>query len=132
MSEKENISNLCGVSMDKLREMVDVETIIGDPIHLDDNITAIPVSKVTYGFASGGSDLPAKSNPKDLFGGGTGGGVTIQPVAFLVVQDGNVKIMSIETPTDVLSSTLQALPDLIHKVSAFFPKTEKSDGAPKK
>jgi len=84
MKENENsqIQGLMGVTMEKIREMVDVKTIIGDPIVASESVTIIPISKVSYGFASGGSDLPVKSNPKDLFGGGAGAGVSIQPVAF--------------------------------------------------
>ena len=70
MQEKHQIQDLMGVTMEKIRDMVDVQTIIGDPIVVSDTVTIIPVSKVSYGFASGGSDLPAKSTPKDLFGGG--------------------------------------------------------------
>ena len=74
MQEKHQIQDLMGVTMEKIRDMVDVQTIIGDPIVVSDTVTIIPVSKVSYGFASGGSDLPAKSTPKDLFGGGAGAG----------------------------------------------------------
>lgn len=72
MAEKRPIQDLMGVTMEKMREMVDVQTIIGDPIVVSDKVTIVPVSKVSYGFASGGSDLPVKTNPKDLFGGGAG------------------------------------------------------------
>ena len=93
MKETHQIHDLMGVTMEKIRDMVDVQTIIGDPIVAAPGITIIPISKVSYGFASGGSDLPAKNNPKDLFGGGAGAGVSIQPVGFLVVQDGDVKLL---------------------------------------
>ena len=73
MQEKHQIQDLMGVTMEKIRDMVDVQTIIGDPIVVSDTVTIIPVSKVSYGFASGGSDLPAKSTPKDLFGSGSHG-----------------------------------------------------------
>ena len=66
MAEKRPIQDLMGVTMEKMREMVDVQTIIGDPIVVSDKVTIVPVSKVSYGFASGGSDLPVKTNPKDL------------------------------------------------------------------
>ena len=76
MQEKKPIQDLMGITMEKMREMVDVQTIIGDPIVVSEKVTIVPVSKVSYGFASGGSDLPVKSNPKDLFGGGAGAGVS--------------------------------------------------------
>ena len=80
MQEKHQIQDLMGVTMEKIRDMVDVQTIIGDPIVVSDTVTIIPVSKVSYGFASGGSDLPAKSTPKDLFGGGAGAGAVLDRV----------------------------------------------------
>lgn len=75
------IQGMMDTSMQKIKEMVDVNTIIGEPIHCPDGTMIIPVSKVTYGFASGGSDFPTKTE-KDLFGGGSGAGITISPVAF--------------------------------------------------
>ena len=83
-NEKAKITQMMDITIDKIREMGDVKTVIGDPIQAGDT-TIIPVSKVSYGFASGGSDLPAKQNPKELFGGGAGAGVTVQPVAFLII-----------------------------------------------
>ena len=83
------IDNLMNITMDKIKEMVDVNTIVGTPITAEDGTLIIPVSKVSYGFASGGSDLPTKNEKKDLFGGGSGAGVTIQPIAFLTVYKGH-------------------------------------------
>ena len=105
-----------GVSMDKIREMVDVQTIIGDPILVGTEITIIPISKVSYGFASGGSDLPAKV-PKDLFGGGTGAGVSIQPVAFLVVQNGDVRLLQMTEGGDTANNLIRTLPEVVNKVT---------------
>ena len=78
------LQGMMGITMDKVREMVDSSTIIGDPIKVDADTTIIPVSRVTFGFASGGSDVGAKAS-KDMFGGGSGAGVSITPVAFLIV-----------------------------------------------
>ena len=85
-----NVEGLMGVSVEKIREMVDANTVIGTPIVVADGVTIIPVSKISYGFASGGSDLPSKSS-SDLFGGGAGAGINITPVAFLTVKDGEIK-----------------------------------------
>ena len=79
------IGSLMDTTMEKIKEMIDVNTIIGEPITSPDGTLIIPVSKVIYGFAAGGSDLPTKKENKDCFGGGSGAGVTIQPVAFLTV-----------------------------------------------
>ena len=87
------IQGLMGVTIEKIRDMVNAETIIGDPIHVDDT-TIIPVSRVTFGFASGGSDVGPSSN-KQMFGGGSGAGVSVTPVAFLVVSNGNVRTVQL-------------------------------------
>lgn len=116
-NEKSKINQMMGVTLDKIREMGDVKTVIGDPIEVGDT-TIIPVSKVSYGFASGGSDLPAKQNPKDLFGGGAGAGVTVQPIAFLVInKDGNVRLMPITASDDKVSNIIRSIPELLDKIS---------------
>ena len=116
-NEKSKINQMMSITMEKIREMGDVKTIIGDPIEAGDT-TIIPVSKVSYGFASGGSDLPANQNPKDLFGGGAGAGVTVQPIAFLVVsKDGNVRLMQISDSDDKVSNIIRSVPELIDKIS---------------
>ena len=109
------IQGMMDTTMEKIRKMVDVNTIIGDPIVAAPGITIIPISKVSYGFASGGSDLPAKNNPKDLFGGGAGAGVSIQPVGFLVVQDGDVKLLQMSEGDDTISNVIRAVPDVVDK-----------------
>ena len=83
------IEGIMGVTMEKIRQLVDANTIIGEPITVD-GATIIPISRVTFGFASGGSDVGAKTN-KQMFGGGTGAGVSIAPIAFLVISGGNVR-----------------------------------------
>ena len=120
------IRELLGVSMEKLREMTDVDSIIGDPIKIDDGTTVIPISKVSYGFASGGSDLPSKSG-KDLFGGGAGAGVSIKPEGFLVVSNGNAKMVSMNTASDPISSALNTVPEVIDKVADFIKKKKGGD-----
>lgn len=127
MQEKHQISDLMGVTMEKMREMVDVQTIIGDPMKVSDTVTIIPVSKVSYGFASGGSDLPAKNNPKDLFGGGAGAGISIQPVAFLVVQEDGVRMLQMDDSNDALSSAIRSVPELVERISCMVKKNGKKD-----
>ena len=99
------IQNLMNVTMDKIRQMVDSNTIVGKPITTDDGTTILPVSKVSFGFASAGTDFDGKNAAnKDLFGGGSGAGVNIQPVAFLVVKDdavvADLAILNIVEPVD--------------------------------
>ncbi len=128
-NEKSKINQMMGITIDKIREMGDVKTVIGDPIQAGDT-TIIPVSKVSYGFASGGSDLPAKQNPKDLFGGGAGAGVTVQPIAFLIVnKEGNVRLLQVSASDDKVSNIIRSVPELLDKISEMVKdhKDKKSD-----
>lgn len=115
------VQGLLGVSIDKIREMVDVSTVIGDPMTLEDGTTLIPVSRVTYGFASGGSDLPTKGN-QELFGGGGGAGINIIPIAFLVVSDGNVRVLPLVASPDTFNQMVSMVPDVVNKIGDFFSK----------
>lgn len=123
--EKHPIGELMETTMSKIREMVDVNTIVGTPIKTDDGITLIPVSKVSFGFASGGSDFQTKNSQagKSNFGGGSGAGVNISPVAFLVVKDGNVKMISAQpgTPSGI-EKVVDAMPEIIDKVKEIIPQ----------
>ena len=102
-------------TLEKMREMVDVSTIIGEPMVTGDT-TLIPVSKVTYGFTGGGTDLPSKSNA-ELFGGGGGGGITIAPVAVIVIQNDKVKLMQINNYTSSADRAISMIPELVDQVS---------------
>lgn len=118
------IKGLMDVTMEKIRQMVDSNTIIGNPINLADGTTVLPVSKVTFGFASGGSDLPNKA-AKDLFGGGSGAGVTIAPVAFLVVQPGgNVRLIQLTDTSNNIDRALSLLPEMMDKITALVKKDQ--------
>ncbi len=121
------INSLMDTTMKKIKEMIDVNTIIGDPITTPDGTTIIPVSKVSYGFASGGSDLPTKKDNKDCFGGGSGAGVTINPVAFLSVSKGNVKLIPIEKYDGAVDRIVGMMPDMLDKVTDYFKKDKKDD-----
>ena len=112
------INDLMGVTMEKIREMVDVNTIVGTPITCADGATIIPISKVSYGFASGGSDLPAKVE-KDLFGGGSGAGISIQPVAYLGILNGEVKLMQLSIDASTPNALINLVPDVMEKISGF-------------
>ena len=102
-------------TISQIKSVVDVNTIIGQPIVVG-NVTILPVSKVTYGFATGGTDLPNKTN-KELFAGGGGAGVTLQPLAFLVVQESGVRILEISSKyNDGLDRALTMAPDVIDRI----------------
>ena len=119
------VNGLMGVTMEKIREMVDSDTIIGKPIQID-GITILPISKVTFGFASGGTDFGEKSS-KEMFGGGGGAGVTIQPVAFLVVQDGTVRTVQLSEPGNTVERAITMMPEMMDKVGAMLKKDKTKD-----
>ena len=106
-----------------MRQLVDVSTIVGEPIALSDDITVIPVSKVTYGFASGGSDFPSKNNTQ-LFGGGGGAGITINPVAFLVLKNGEVTLKHITANDNAAERIVNMVPDVIDKFTEVVGKAK--------
>lgn len=119
------IEGIMGVSMEKIREMVDVNTIIGDPINSPEGTTIIPVSKVSFGFASGGSDLPTAVAEK--FAGGSGAGVTVKPVAFIVIKaDGDVKLLELGGKSSPVEGVIDAIPGLIEKLKGL-KKSDKAD-----
>ena len=118
------IEGMMGVSMEKIREMVDVDTIIGTPIQTPDGPTIIPVSKVSFGFGSGGTDWPSKSE-KEVFGGGSGAGVTIHQLAFLVVSSSNVTLLQIEEGGGSgLDQLIGSVPNAVEKLIDIFKKKE--------
>ncbi len=126
MADKHPIEGIMGISMDKIREMVDVNTIIGDPITAPDGTMIIPVSKVSFGFASGGSDLPTQAAEK--FAGGAGAGVTVKPQAFIVIHtDGEVGLLELGEKSSPIEGIVDAIPDVIDKIRAIIPKKDKDE-----
>lgn len=129
------IQGVMETAMRNIKEMVDVNTIIGDPITTADGTTVIPVSKVNFGFASGGSDFATKAHqspnkPENLcFGGGSGAGVTINPIAFLVISpERGISLLPIDKGSEsAVDKIFDAMPDLIEKVKEVFPKKKKEE-----
>ena len=118
------VKDLVSSAIGKIHELSDADTVIGKPIKIDGGITIIPVSKVTYGFASGGSDFPSKSN-QEIFGGGGGAGVTITPVAFLVVDKyGNVEIKHITAFDNAAERLVSLVPEMFDKVNVAVNKAK--------
>ena len=111
-----SVEGLMGISVDKIRDLVDANTVIGTPIQVGDGVTLIPVSKVSYGFASGGTDLPTQK-PGDLFGGGAGAGIHITPVAFLTVKDGEINLLPVVSKPDSVDRLISLIPDAVDKIS---------------
>lgn len=115
------LESLVKTAMEKIHEMVDCETVVGKPIVTADGTTIIPISKVSFGFASGGSDLPTKS-PKETFGGGSGAGVTISPIAFIAVHNGETKLLQMTTNTPYENAVVNTVPEVVDKVISFIDK----------
>ena len=119
--EKTPIGEMMENTMSKIKEMVDVNTVVGTPITTPDGITLIPVSKVTFGFAAAGSDFPVKE--KNGLGTGSGAGVKIEPVGFLTINDGGVRMINITPPADTtLDRVIEMLPGIIEKIEDFVEK----------
>ena len=123
MEQRNPINEILEASMANLKKLIDVNTIIGDPITTADGTTIIPISKVSFGFATGGSELPT-SKASTPFGGGSGGGVTISPLAFLVVKNGNVSLLQIQTADTTADRVVNMVPGVLDKVSGFINKKQ--------
>ena len=127
MSERP-IEGLMDTTLEKLKQMVDVNTVIGTPITTPDGATIIPVSKVVYGFASGGSEFNSKKpDSQNLFGGGAGAGVTITPLGFISIYNGEVTMLNISTYQDSQDRAVGMIPDIVDKVAGIFKKDKKED-----
>jgi sporulation protein YtfJ len=109
-------------TISKVREMVDVNSVIGDPITTADGVTIIPISKVSVGFAGGGSDYVSKHPNKheNPFGGGVGGAMNVTPIAFLVIKDGSVRVLPVALPANTTAErVVELVPDLLDKLTEF-------------
>lgn len=122
------LKSLMTSALEGLRNVADVNTIIGEPVEAPDGTIIIPVSKVSMGFATGGSDIKGVSYSTEganLFGGGGGGGVNIQPIAFLVIGYGDVKLLTIDKGIDF--NLADAIPSVVNFASSLFKKKDKED-----
>lgn len=129
--EKHAIGELMENTLSRIREMVDVNTIVGTPITTADGIMLIPVSRVSFGFAAGGSEFQTKNGKESQpnpFGGGSGAGVKIEPVSFLIIKDGSVKLLNANNGTQTaVDKLIDAAPDFIDKVKEYLPKKKNED-----
>ena len=113
----QTLPNMLENTISKIRDMVDVNSVIGTPITTPDGVTIIPVSKVSVGFGGGGSDY-TKNN--DAFGGGAGGGVKVTPICFLIVKDGAVRMMPVAAPANTTADRIvEQVPDVLDKIASF-------------
>lgn len=123
MEKKNHVSELMRSTMEKIHEMVDANAIVGQPINTPDGVTLIPISKVSFGFGSGGGDY-GKAQPHQ-FGGGGGAGVKIDPVAFLVIKDGITRVLPVAVPpVSTVDRVVEMVPDLMDKVEKYFDKKQ--------
>lgn len=122
------IQGLMSTAMSNIKDMVDVNTIIGDAITSPDGTVIIPVSKVTFGFVSGGSDYPKQPSHSEAFGGGSGAGITITPIAFLIVGGGNVKLLQISENAGIVDKIVEMVPDVVDKITDSFKSRNKVSG----
>lgn len=121
MDKKNPLSDLMRATMDKVHEMVDTNTIVGQPITTPDGVTLIPISKVSFGFGGGGGDYGKTT--KDSFGGGAGAGVKIDPVAFLIIKDGVTRMMPVAAaPKSTMDRIVDMAPELMDKVEKYLDK----------
>ena len=118
----QNLPNMLENTITKLREMVDVNSVVGDPIATADGVTIIPISKVSVGFGGGGSDFVSKNLNKqeNPFGGGVGAGVKVTPIAFLIIKDGNVRMLPVAAPANTTADRIvEMVPDTLDKIANF-------------
>ena len=132
MDNKHPINALVDTTMEKIRAMADVNTLIGQPIVVGD-VTLIPVSRLTFGFAGGGSDFTTKSQRVEQpnpFGGGTGASAKVDPVAFLIVKGDSVKLLPVAPPpATTVDRIIDTVPEVVDKVTAFVEKQQEKKAA---
>ena len=114
-----NVSDVLSASMEKVREMVDANTVVGTPITVNETTTLIPISKISFALASGGTDLAAKvAGQADTFGGGAGCGVKVTPMAFILVQGERVRVLPVDEPaSSAVERMVEQIPALVDKLS---------------
>lgn len=120
LEKKSPLNDMMETAMGKVREMVDSNAIVGEPIVTPDGVTVIPISRVSFGFGSGGGDYGAT---KTNFGGGAGAGVKIDPVAFLIIKDGVTRMMPVAIPAEAtVDRVLDLVPEVLDRVENFINK----------
>lgn len=125
----QQLPNMLENTIAKIRQLVDSNSVVGEPIVTGDGVTIIPISRISIGFGGGGSDFtPKNATAQDApFGGGIGGGVKVTPMAFMIIKEGNVRMLPVATPANTTADRLvEMLPETLDKIAAFVEsKTEK-------
>ena len=126
-----NISEMISSAMERMQKMVDVNTIVGQPVKVGEDVTIIPITKIHIGMGGGGSDFTTKSSiaaKKDPFGGGMGAGVTVDPVAFLVIRGDNVRMLPVAEPASTtMDRLIEQGPELLDKLAGFMDSRKPKD-----
>ena len=126
MMNESKVQGILGTTIEEIRSIADANTMIGDPVVMNDEITILPVSKISCGFASGGSDFSVKNATAPVFGGAGGGGVTVTPVAFIVVNKGIVKVININTTETPIDKAISMVPELVEQIKGLFQKNKQA------
>lgn len=121
MDKQQTVQELMANTLGKMRELVDSNTVIGTPITTEAGVTIVPVSKITFGFVSGGTDF-ANDKQKDLFGGAASSGASITPVGFLVINGTSVKFMQVAEGNRTIDRLINMMPEVIDKLEALISK----------
>ncbi|MFD3445305.1 GerW family sporulation protein [Microbacteriaceae bacterium 4G12] len=119
------IQDLMTTAMENLKSMIDVNTIVGDPISSPDGSVILTVSKVSFGFAAGGSEFGKREEGKQPFGGGSGGGVSITPISFLIVNSQGVKMLPLDDNAHLINKVIDLAPQAVEKIQGMFQKNNK-------
>ncbi len=120
------LNDLIGTALTNIKSMVDVNTIIGNPVETANGTIIIPISRVGFGLAAGGSDSPSKAGetaPKS-FGGGSGAGISISPIGFLVVNGESVKLLPVNSANTTVDKIIDCVPEMFDKVNGFINKNK--------
>ena len=118
----QNLPNMLDNTIAKIRELVDANSVVGEPIVTTDGVTIIPISKISVGLGGGGSDFVSKNlnHHENPFGGGVGAGVKVTPVAFIIVKDGSARVLPIATPANTTADRIvEMIPDTLDKIANF-------------
>ena len=128
------INEMMDTSMEKIRQMADANTVLGEPIITADGTTVIPISRVKFSFAGGGSDFVTKNHKPGIdntFGGGSGASAKLEPVAFLIVRGDNVKLLPVAPPpATTVDRVIETVPEVVDKVTAFIEKQQEKKAKP--
>ena len=124
----QNLPNMLDKTITKIREMLDSNSVVGDPITVGENVTLLPISKISVGIGGGGADFSSKvPNKENPFGGGVGAGVRVTPVAFLIIKDGSVRMVPVTAPANTTADRIvELVPETLDRIADFIDSRKKN------